>query len=86
MDDASCREYFTDAKSTTYHRQYEALRSVFVDDRSQMEVAEEFGYSYGSLRQLVFEFRRSMGEGFVDAKGESPFFESPNSAGRRRRR
>lgn len=85
MDDASCREYFTTAKSTTYHRQYEALRSVFVEGRSQMEVAREFGYSYGSFRQLVLEFRCSMREGFADANGESPFFESPHSAGRRRR-
>ncbi len=85
MDDASCREYFTAAKSTTYHRQYEALRSVFVEGRPQREIAEEFGYTYGSLRQLVFEFRRSMRNGVVDDNGESPFFESPNSVGRRRR-
>jgi hypothetical protein len=39
------------------HRQYEALRRVFVDGRSQKQAAEEFGYSYGALRQLALQFR-----------------------------
>ena len=28
MDDSHCRRFFLDASSTTYHRQYEALRAV----------------------------------------------------------
>ena len=31
MEDTSCRQFFTDAHSATYHRQYEALRAIFVD-------------------------------------------------------
>jgi transposase len=70
MDDTADREYFTQP-TQTYHRRYEALRAVIVDGRSQKEVAGEFGFEYGSLRQLLREFRR-----FRDGKSESPFFET----------
>ena len=84
MDDTRCRQYFVDANSTTYHRQYEVLRAVFVEERSQNEVADQFGYTHGSVRQLVHQFRQAMNEGNAD-DGASPFFESPNPAGRSRR-
>jgi len=74
MDDAAYRCFFTEP-AQVYHRQYEALRAVFVDRRSQKEVAEEFGFEYGSLRQLIHAFRRS-----CDAPSESvesPFFATP---------
>jgi hypothetical protein len=76
MDDTAYREFFTQP-SQTYHRRYEALRAVFVEGRSQKEVAEEFGFSYGSMRQLMFDFRQ-----FFDAEdetAESPFFETPSA-------
>ena len=56
MDDTAYREFFKQP-TQTYHHRYEALRAVFVDQRSQKEVAEEFGFTYGSMRQLVFYFR-----------------------------
>jgi Helix-turn-helix domain len=68
MDDTPYREFFA-RPAQPYHRRYEALRAVFLDGRSQREVAEHFGYRYSTLRQLVYEFRRHGGEG-------SPFFES----------
>ena len=71
MDDSACQEFFAHP-SQTYHRRYEALRAVFVDGQSQKEVAKQFGYTYGSLRQLVLEFRRQCANG-VDE--QSPFFE-----------
>jgi hypothetical protein len=40
------------------HRQYEALRAYFVDHLPGREVADRFGYTLGSFRQLVHEFRR----------------------------
>jgi transposase len=40
------------------HRQYEALRAFFVDRLPGKEVADRFGYTLGSFRQLVHEFRR----------------------------
>lgn len=73
MDDTAYREFFT-APDQTYHRRYEALRAVFVDGRSQKEVAEEFGYTYGSMRQLVLEFRRHCSD--QDKPTESFFFET----------
>src|SRR3954453_1376146 len=42
----------------TAHRQYEALRAYFVDGRSGPEVARDFGYTTGSLHQLIHQFRR----------------------------
>jgi hypothetical protein len=41
----------------TAHRQYEALRAYFVDQLRGQEVADRFGYTLGSFRQLVHEFR-----------------------------
>jgi hypothetical protein len=71
MDDTAVRRYFTQP-THVYHRQYEALRAVFVEGRSQKEVAEELGFQYHSLRQLVYEFRRSFDA--RQAATESPFF------------
>jgi transposase len=80
MDDTPYREFF--ARPThPYHRRYEALRAVFLDGRSQKDVAEHFGYRYSTLRQLVYEFRRQ-GSDSVDA---APFFERRSAADRPRR-
>lgn len=57
---------------------YEALRAVFVEGRSQKEVAEEFGFTYGSMRQLVLEFRQSCDA--KDESTESPFFATSTAA------
>lgn len=73
MDDTAVRRYFTQP-SHIFHRQYEALRAVFVEGRSQKEVAEELGFQYHSLRQLVYEFRHSFDAN--KAATESPFFET----------
>jgi hypothetical protein len=42
----------------TTHRQYEALRAYFVDKLPGPEVARRFGYTTGSLHQLIHQFRR----------------------------
>jgi transposase len=73
MDDTRSRQFF-ERPEQTYHRQYEALRAVFVDGRRQKEVAKEFGYQYSTLRQLVYEFRKHCNRD--DASQESPFFAS----------
>jgi transposase len=39
------------------HRQYEALRAYLVDRLPGPEVAKRFGYTYGTLQQLVHQFR-----------------------------
>jgi hypothetical protein len=71
MDDTAYREFFQQP-AQTYHRRYEALRAVFVDRRSQKEVAKTFGYTHDSMRQLVGEFRHTCDA--EDQSAESPFF------------
>jgi hypothetical protein len=71
MDDPALRQYFTQP-THVYQRQYEALRAVLVEGRGQRKVAQEFGFQYHSLRQLVYEFRRSFKAGQVAT--QSPFF------------
>jgi hypothetical protein len=61
MDDNSrdrltlARRFLEPANST--HRQYEALRAFFVEGVPSAEVATLFGYTPGSFRVLVHEFR-----------------------------
>ena len=52
------------------HRQYEALRAYFVEHLSGPEVARRFGYTPGSLHQLVYQFRQNPQRVFfVEPKG-----------------
>jgi hypothetical protein len=46
------------------HRQYEALRAFFVDRLPSAEVAARFGYTPGSFRVLVHQFRSQPGRDF----------------------
>ena len=78
MDLDRCRQFFRDADSATYHRQYEALRAIFVDGLPQTGVADKYGYTHGSMRQLVRQFRTAIGSG-----SPPPFFRSRGSGGRR---
>jgi len=78
MDDIRCREFFA-RPTQPYHRQYEALRAVFLEGHSQQEVADRFGYTYSSLRQLVREFR----EHGDPASASAPFFATCGSDGLR---
>src|SRR3954447_10704962 len=61
MDDNSsdrltlARRFLEPANST--HRQYEALRAFFGDGLSSAEAARRFGYTPGSFRVLVHQFR-----------------------------
>lgn len=43
--------------NTTLHRHYEALRAYFVEKLPATQVASKFGYSKGSIEQLVHKFR-----------------------------
>ena len=70
MDDARCHEFFRQP-TQTYHRQYEALRAIFIERRPQKAVAKQFGFEYSTMRQLVYEFRRC-----DHSDAASPFFAS----------
>jgi len=50
------RRFLEPTNST--HRQYEALRAFFVDGVPSAEAAARFGYTPGSFRVLVHQFRR----------------------------
>jgi len=46
------------------HRQYEALRALFVDKLPSCEVAAKYGYTQGSFRVLCHKFRQNPGRPF----------------------
>jgi transposase len=54
----SLARFFLQPSSST-HRQYEALRAYFVEGLSSKEVARRFGYTEGSFRVLVHQFRQN---------------------------
>jgi len=68
MDDNSsdrltlARRFLEPSNST--HRQYEALRAFFVDHVPSAEAAARFGYTPGSFRVLVHQFRNQPGRDF----------------------
>src|SRR5258707_6176090 len=51
----SARRFLHPSNST--HRQYEALRAFFVDGLPSAQAAARFGYTPGSFRVLVYQFR-----------------------------
>jgi len=62
--------------SNSTHRQYEALRAYFVEEISSKEAAKRFGYTEGSFRVLVHEFRKSPHRQFFLPPSKGPH-ESP---------
>jgi transposase len=61
--------------SNSTHRQYEALRAFFVEGRPSAEVAARFGYTPGSFRLLVHQFRKRPERNFfaqATAEGRPP--------------
>jgi transposase-like protein len=58
----------------TFHRRYEALRAILVDDEPVARVAERFGYKTSALRSMVSRFRADR------RRGVTPPFFSPTVA------
>jgi hypothetical protein len=56
MEGCRDRLFFLEPQQT-FHRQYEALRAVFVEDQPLEQVAERFGYTTSTLRSMVSRFR-----------------------------
>ena len=54
------------------HRQYEALRAFFVEKLSSKEAARRFGYSEGSFRVLVYQFRQNPARPFFLPPAKGP--------------
>src|SRR3712207_1342865 len=57
-DKLTYTRYFLEP-TTPAQRQYEALRAFFVDGVSSAEAAASFGYTPGSFRVLVHQFRQN---------------------------
>ena len=62
---------FTEPANAT-HRQYEALRAYFVEGLSGVEAARRFGYTPGSFRVLVHQFRRDPDRPFFVPPAKGP--------------
>ena len=54
------------------HRQYEALRAFFVEKLPSKEAACRFGYSAGSFRVLVHQFRHNPSRPFFLPPAKGP--------------
>ena len=50
------RQFFLEPQQT-FHRQYEALRAVFVEGQPLEPVAVQFGYKVSTLQSMVSRFR-----------------------------
>ena len=62
------RQFFLEPQQT-FHRQYEALRAVFVEGQPLEPVAVRFGYKVSTLQSMVSRFRVERRCG-----GTPPFF------------
>jgi len=56
MEGDSNRQFFLEPQQA-FHRQYEALRAVFVEGQPLEPVAVRFGYKVSALRSMVSRFR-----------------------------
>jgi hypothetical protein len=56
VDDSRCLRFFLEP-TDTLHRRYEALRAYFVERRPLKEIAQQSGYSYNTLRDVIGDFR-----------------------------
>jgi hypothetical protein len=54
------------------HRQYEALRAYYIDGLPSAEAAARFGYTPGSFRVLVHEFRQNPERAFFLTPAKGP--------------
>ena len=72
--EASHTSRFLLEPKTTFQRQYEALRAIFVDGEPIDQVAARFGYKLSALKSMASRFR-------ADCRGgvTTPFF-SPTDA------
>src|SRR5271167_5065900 len=64
-------QVFLDPTNAT-HRQYQALRAFFVEGIPSAEVARSFGYTPGSFRVLVHQFRQNPRRDFFLTPAKGP--------------
>jgi hypothetical protein len=56
MDDQHCQQFFLEP-CQPQQRHYEALRAFFLERRPLPDIARQFGFAHGTLRNLVCQFR-----------------------------
>jgi hypothetical protein len=56
MDDLRCEQFFREPRQPQ-QRRYEALRAFFLERRPLPDIARQFGFAHGTLRNLVCQFR-----------------------------
>jgi hypothetical protein len=56
MDDQRCEQFFREP-GQTLQRHYEALRAFFLERRPLPDIASQYGFAHGTLRNLVCQFR-----------------------------
>ncbi len=78
---SACKRFFSEATSAK-HRQYEALRAYFVEERPSAEVARDFGYTAGSFQVLCHHFRREPDPVFFVSPHPGPRDQPKKSAAR----
>lgn len=74
MDGDRYEQFFLQPEGP-WHRRYEALRAVFVEEQSMAEVAKRLGVAHGTVRNWACEFRSQRDQGQAP-----PFFASPHLA------
>ena len=62
MDDPRFQQFFVDPQQTS-QRRYEAIRAVILEGQPLQAAATRFGFAYGSLRNLVAQFRACIRQG-----------------------
>jgi hypothetical protein len=70
-DLTSLAKHFLEPINAT-QRQYEALRAYVIEGQPGPEVAKRFGYTYGSFRVLVHQFRKDPNRCFFLAPDKGP--------------
>ncbi len=70
-DLTSLAHFFLQPSNAT-HRQYEALRAFVVEGLSSAEAAARFGYTPGSFRVLVHQFRQNPHRAFFLSPAQGP--------------
>jgi hypothetical protein len=78
---SKCKQFFLRPASAR-HRQYEALRAYFVEDRGSAEVATAFGYTPGSFQVMCHHFRRDPTPLFFVSPQPGPRTQPKKSAAR----
>jgi transposase len=80
-DLSDCRAFFLKPASAR-HRQYEAFRAYFVEERPAREVARAFGYTPGSFAVMCHQFRREPAPEFFVTPKRGPREQPKKSAAR----